>query len=613
MGESMMAFTGVGVVSSNGFDSRAASCTRRRASRTTVRMAEELGDSTDKPGPLSTMEWAKVWFDNIRQTYVLKTEDEYAPQASGDIAELQGAFPFTLYKYFAKLGAVYTLAFGPKKFYVVSDPVVAKHILRRKSLLYDKGMLADILEGIMGKGLIPADFETWKKRRRAIVPGFHEAFLNRMIRTFSDCTTRMKSRINGEIDRGKGGVVLDLEAEYCSLALDIIGIAVFNYDFNSVTSMNPIIKAVYRMLQEAEWRSKFLIPIWNVEPLNWVVPRLRAFREDQKLLNDTLDGLIEQAVSSKSSEDLEQLVQRDYDNVNDPSLLRYLVDLRGEEATCTQLRDDLMTMLIAGHETTASLLTWATYLILQRPDLLERVREEVDEVLGDSDAPTWAQLKQLELVPRILAEALRLYPQPPLLIRRALAEDTWPQGGGSGRVSVKRGSDIFISVWNLHRSPDLWENPLEFDPDRWTRPYSNPAVKGWSGLDPARANGLFPNEVAADFAFLPFGGGSRKCVGDQFAMLESIVAFAVAMRDFDMVLLDDPEQIERELVTGATIHTKDGLRVRVSPRRKGDDRAHDKTDLSHDDTDSKPKQRSALENTVMEPSTLASVPSNSSS
>lgn len=180
-------------------------------------------------------------------------------------------------------------------------------------------------------------------------------------------------------------------------------------------------------------------------------------------------------------------------------------------------------------------------------------------------------------------------------------------------MSVKRGSDIFISVWNLHRSPDLWENPLEFDPDRWTRPYSNPAVQGWSGLDPGRANGRFPNEVVADFAFLPFGGGSRKCVGDQFAMLESIVAFAVAMRDFDMVLLDDPEQIERELVTGATIHTKDGLRVRLSPRRKVKDRADGKTDLSHDDTDSKPKQRSASENTVMEPTTLASVSSNSSS
>jgi len=532
-----------------------------------VRMAEELGE--EKPGPLTSVEWMKVWFENIRQTYVLKTVDENAPQAAGEVSELQGAFPFVLYKYFRVLGSIYVLAFGPKKFYVVSDPVVARHILAKRSILYDKGILADILEGIMGKGLIPADFETWKKRRRAIVPGFHTAFLNRMVRTFSECTTRMKGQFNKKIvDSPDSSIVVDLEAEYCSLALDIIGKAVFNYDFNSVTTMSPVIKAVYRMLQEAEWRSKFLVPIWNIEPLNWVVPRLRSFRRDQKLLNDTLDQLISQAVSSKSEADLEQLQKRDYDNVQDPSFLRYLVDLRGEETTCTQLRDDLMTMLIAGHETTASLLTWATFLVLQRPDVIARLRAEIDEVMGHTDNPSWDDLKKLGYLRRVLAEALRLYPQPPLLIRRALGDDIWPQGAGKGPVKVTRGTDIFISVWNMHRSPDLWENPDEFDPDRWTRTFKNPEVVGWKGRSAVTNETLFPNEVISDFAFLPFGGGSRKCVGDQFAMLESIVAFAVTIRDFDMELLDPPEEIERDLVTGATIHTKNGLNLRVKPRNK---------------------------------------------
>mmetsp|Transcript_10282 Transcript_10282/g.31437 ORF Transcript_10282/g.31437 Transcript_10282/m.31437 type:complete len:155 (+) Transcript_10282:273-737(+) len=120
----------------------------------------------------------------------------------------------------------------------------------------------------------------------------------------------------------------------------------------------------------------------------------------------------------------------------------------------------------------------------------------------------------------------------------------------------------------MHRSPDLWENPDEFDPDRWTRTFKNPEVVGWKGRSAVTNETLFPNEVISDFAFLPFGGGSRKCVGDQFAMLESIVAFAVTIRDFDMELLDPPEEIERDLVTGATIHTKNGLNLRVKPRNK---------------------------------------------
>jgi cytochrome P450 len=88
-------------------------------------------------------------------------------------------------------------------------------------------------------------------------------------------------------------------------------------------------------------------------------------------------------------------------------------------------------------------------------------------------------------------------------------------------VRVLRGTDIFISTWNLHRSPDLWDEPLAFDPTRWERPFTNSKIPGWGGYDPDKITGLYPNEQATDFAFLPFGGGARKCVGDQFAMLEA--------------------------------------------------------------------------------------------
>ena len=124
-----------------------------------------------------------------------------------------------------------------------------------------------------------------------------------------------------------------------------------------------------------------------------------------------------------------------------------------------------------------------------------------------------------------MIESLRLYPEPPVLIRRARTQDTLPAGGTglNGGVKLLRGTDIFISTWNLHRSPELWENAEQYDPTRWERQFKNLSIKNWEGFNPDKINGLYPNEIATDFAFLPFGGGQRKCVGDQFAMMEAAV------------------------------------------------------------------------------------------
>lgn len=320
-------------------------------------------------------------------------------------------------------------------------------------------------------------------------------------------------------------------------------------------------QAVYNTLKEAEHRSTFYVPYWKLPGADQVVPRQKSFREDLELINETLTSLIRRAQGTRQEADVEELKQREYESASDPSLLRFLVDLRGEEATDRQLRDDLMTMLIAGHETTASVLTWATYCIACRPDQLTLLQEEVDSQLSpESPPPSYQELWNFPRTRRAIAESLRLYPQPPLLIRRALEDVTLP--GGS---TIPRGQDVFLSVYNIHRSPEFWDNPDSFDITRWDRPATNDdSHPSWTGYSPDGWRGLYPDESSADFAFLPFGGGPRKCVGDQFATIEGSIGLATFLRHFEPQLATDPSDVG--MVTGATIHTDNGLPIRLRPR-----------------------------------------------
>ncbi|CAN1337312.1 Cytochrome P450 97B2, chloroplastic, partial [Linum perenne] len=502
------------------------------------------------------------------------------PIAEGAVTDLfDRPLFFSLYDWFLEHGPVYKLAFGPKAFVVVSDPIVARHILRENAFSYDKGVLADILEPIMGKGLIPADLDTWKQRRRVIAPGFHTSYLEAMVKIFTDCSERSIMKFEELLEAGDfhGGksIELDLEAEFSSLALDIIGLSVFNYDFGSVTKESPVIKAVYGTLFEAEHRSTFYIPYWKIPLARWIVPRQRKFHGDLKTINDCLDELIKNAKETRQEADVEKLQQRDYLNLKDASLLRFLVDMRGVDVNDRQLRDDLMTMLIAGHETTAAVLTWAVFLLAQNPSKMKKAQAELDSVLGQ-EKPTFESLKKLEYIRLIVIEALRLYPQPPLLIRRSLKPDVLPveqyvskcSGGYQGAkegYKIPAGTDIFLSVYNLHRSPHFWDRPNDFEPERFLVAKKDKSIEGWAGFDPARSPGaLYPNEVVSDFALLPFGGGPRKCVGDQFALMESTVGLAMLLQKFNVELRGPPESVE--LVTGATLHTKNGMWCKLRKR-----------------------------------------------
>lgn len=205
-----------------------------------------------------------------------------------------------------------------------------------------------------------------------------------------------------------------------------------------------------------------------------------------------------------------------------------------------QLRDDLMTLLIAGHETSAAVLTWTFFLLCKYPEVMTKLQDEVDSVLGDR-LPTIEDVKKLKYTTRVINESLRLYPQPPVLIRRSLEDDML------GEYPIGPGEDIFISVWNLHRSPKRWDDAHVFNPERWP-------------LD-----GPNPNEINQNFSYLPFGGGPRKCVGEVFATFENVIATAMLVRRFDFETAPGAPPVE--ITSGATIHTREGLVMRVTRRR----------------------------------------------
>ena len=459
------------------------------------------------------------------------------PVAAGDIREIAGQPVFVpLYKLFLAYGEMFVLAIGPKKFVVVSDNEVAKEMLMTQASKFSKGLLSEILEFVMGTGLIPADGETWKIRRRTVVPSLHKKYVNSMVDMFGDCGMYGSAQLaRSEAE----GVTVEMENFYSRLALDIIGKAVFNYDFNSLKMDDPVIKAVYTVLREAEYRSVTFIPYWKVPPLRWLVPRQKACQDALIVVNDTLNMLIERTKKIVEEED-EEFVE-EYMSKADPSILNFLI-ASGDDVTSKQLRDDLMTLLIAGHETTAAVLTWTTYLLATHPDILKRVQAEVDEVCGDRK-PTVEDMMNLKFTTRVINESMRLYPQPPVLIRRALEPVTLDG------YEIEPGTDFFISVWNLHRNPRLWEEPDKFNPDRFP------------------VDEKMPNEQTENFAYLPFGGGQRKCVGDQFALFESIVTLAMITRRFDFELdMSKHPNSECGMTTGATIHTTGGLHIKLKRR-----------------------------------------------
>ena len=484
-----------------------------------------------------------------------------------------------LHEWALQHGPIFRLAFGPKAFTVLSDPAMAKHVLT--SPHYSKGFLAEFAAPFFGTGLIAADAATHRRRAPLVRASMHRRFLERALGTQLRCAREAAAGPAAQAAQAPGGILeVDLEELYSRIALRTVSLLVFDVDVlardGSDFELGEVFEAVGGVMREAEHRSTFFIEYWQFPLADRLVPSQRQFQAHLSTLRSALGALVTEAMATREEGAVEELME----TREASSILRFLVDVRGEDASERQLLDDLMTLLIAGHETSAAVLTWMTFLLFSDDGAgyQEKVRDEALALAasldGDERAPDVGDLMGMTNLRLCAAEALRLYPQPPVLIRRPLNDDVLPRGvgtaGGRGPddgFPIQAGSDILLSAWSLGRNPLLWDAPDTFDPSRWTRDVLPAADDGWAGYDAASGlEGLYPSERSADYGYLPFGGGTRRCVGDQLGFSQVLLAYAALVTELDIRLVE-PEAVGMK--AGGSIHTSGGLRAEVRPRMSG--------------------------------------------
>jgi carotene epsilon-monooxygenase len=507
----------------------------------------------NKAGAGATMA-APDWLTQLNRLWGGNSEIPVADAKMEDITGLLGGGLFQpLFKWMSESGPVYLLPTGPVTSYVVvSDPDCIKQVLFNYGSKYIKGTIAEAGAFLFGLGVALQENEAWKIRRKAVAPSLHRKYVEAMVdRCFGPCAERMVDLVLEQASSSPNGVKskLNMESKFSQAALDIIGISVFNYDFKALTSAAPVIQATYTALKEVETRSMDLLPTWRLpEPFLYAVsPRQRAAMDAVAVIQEVTTKLVEDAKAMVEEEEAAggaEAWARDYLNDANPSVLRYLIAAR-EEVSSTQLRDDLLSLLVAGHETTASVLTWGTFELLkpENAEQLRLLRAELDEVLGDKPFPDFDDMTKLPYLERCFHESMRLYPQPPVYTRRAVVEDVLPKNLGV----IPAGQDLLVSIYNLHRAPANWgPNSQSFEPMRF-----GPLRDGQ------------PNELNTGYRYTPFSAGPRRCPGDKFAVLEGMAIWAVLFRRVDMELVAGHDVV---MTSGATIHTRDGMLVNAKKR-----------------------------------------------
>lgn len=405
-------------------------------------------------------------------------------------------------------GDLVYLQLGPQDVYVVSHPDAIRDILVTHQANFTKSRMLQRAKVLLGEGLLTSEGEFHTRQRRLVQPAFHRDRLVRYANDMVECAARAGASWR---DRAE----MDVSKEMARLTLAIVGRTLFSADISSEadevgTAMTEIFGLFDTLLMPfSDWIQK--LPI----------PPVRRFEKARDRLDRIVYGLI--AERRRSGEDAGDLL----------SMLLLAQDEDKTGMTDKQVRDEALTLLIAGHETTANALTWAWYLLSQNPEAAARMHKEVDGVLGGRP-PTFEDLERLPCTMGVFSETLRLYPPAWAIGRRA------KQDYKIGDQTIPAKSILLLSPWVVHRDPRWWPDPERFRPERWLE-----------------------NAERPKFAYFPFGGGARMCIGERFTWAEGGLVMATLAQRWKMDLLPGHPVETQAMIT---LRTRYGMKMKLTSR-----------------------------------------------
>lgn len=390
-------------------------------------------------------------------------------------------------------------------YFLVNKPEYIEQVLLTNQPNYVKSPFARTLLGPMvGNGLLLSEGPFWRRQRAIAAPAFQPkrvaGFVEVMVDEAEACVDRWRAKSQP----------FDVSAEMMGLTLSIIARTMFSSDIADE------IETVRRVMDEFIARRPNLLDLFGLP--QWL-PRRQSKRYREAV--EAFDALVARIIAERRTAGVEK-----------GDLLSLLLSARdpetGERMNDQQLRDEILTTFIAGHETTANALGWTWHLLAQHPEVEAKLRAEVDDVVGDRRI-TSTDLAKLKYTRMVFEEAMRLYPPGHTITRTAVRED-W-----MGGVRIPPGAVAFINIYVTHRNPNLWPEPDRFDPERFA-----------------------PEAVAKRhrFAYLPFGGGPHICIGNGFAMAEAQVILATIARRYQ---LRSAAGHEVKPIGRVTLRPKDGI------------------------------------------------------
>lgn len=394
--------------------------------------------------------------------------------------------------------------------YLLRDPVLIRYVLQENNGNYTKSIFYKELERMIGKGLLTSEGQEWKKNRRLA----QSAFKKSSVEGFSPIFFEESEVIVGE---WKGKSEVDMSKEMMRLTFRIVGRALFS------AKLDEDAKIVDESLEVAlagitdRIQSTIKVPYFLPTPTNLRLKK--AIRNMDEVVNKIISNRINSGERVKD-------------------LLDTLIYARDEETglglSPKQIRDEVITFLLAGHETTSNALTWTFYLLSEHPEIRKQVIEEIRKHIPQTGNVSMADLEKLPLTARVLQESMRLYPPAWVIERNAVGDDS------IAGVKIPAGSLISVCTYAIHRNPKHWENPEKFDPDRF----------------------LPENESKRhNFAYIPFGGGPRVCIGNNFAFTEAMMILACVLRVYEP-LVSIGHKVEKEPLI--TLRPKYGMKMKLN-------------------------------------------------